>query len=63
MCPEALLLHYLDDLDSKMESMRAQFEREDTGGPWTSYNPALGRTLLNSRKYLEKQAKAEAAGE
>src|SRR5690349_10701948 len=28
MFPEALLLHYLDDLDSKMESMRAQFARE-----------------------------------
>ena len=28
MFPEALMLHYLDDLDSKMESMRAQFERE-----------------------------------
>ena len=29
MFPEALMLHYLDDLDSKMESMRAHFERED----------------------------------
>jgi len=28
MFPEALMLHYLDDLDSKMESMRAHFERE-----------------------------------
>lgn len=65
MCPEALLLHYMDDLDSKMESMRAQFAREsDNGGPWTGYNPALARPLLNSRKYLEpKNAKAESAGE
>src|ERR1700745_1711922 len=28
MFPEALMLHYLDDLDSKMEGMRAHFERE-----------------------------------
>ena len=28
MFPEALMLHYLDDLDSKMEAMRAHFERE-----------------------------------
>ena len=28
MFPEALMLHYLDDLDSKMEAMRAQFERD-----------------------------------
>lgn len=53
MFPEALLLHYLDDLDSKMEAMRAHFEREAVlDGPWTSYNPSLGRPLLNSEKYL-----------
>jgi 3'-5' exoribonuclease len=55
MFPEALMLHYLDDLDSKMESMRAQFEREsELETPWTSYNASLARTLLNTRKFLEK---------
>jgi 3'-5' exoribonuclease len=55
MFPEALMLHYLDDLDSKMESMRAQFEREaDFDSPWTSYNPSLARPLLNTKKFLEK---------
>ena len=55
MFPEALMLHYLDDLDSKMESMRAHFEREaGQEGEWTSYNPSLGRPLLNSRKVLER---------
>ena len=53
MFPEALMLHYLDDLDSKMEAMRAQFEREaGLDNPWTSYNPSLGRPLLNSEKFL-----------
>jgi 3'-5' exoribonuclease len=53
MFPEALMLHYLDDLDSKMEAMRAQFEREgDLESPWTSYNPSLGRPLLNTAKFL-----------
>jgi len=53
MFPEALLLHYLDDLDSKMEAMRAHFEREATlDGPWTSYNASLGRPLLNTEKFL-----------
>ena len=53
MFPEALLLHYMDDLDSKMEAMRAQFEREaDLENPWTSYNASLGRPLLNSAKFL-----------
>ncbi|MBS1852270.1 MAG: HD domain-containing protein [Acidobacteria bacterium] len=56
MFPEALMLHYLDDLDSKMESMRAHFEREvGLEGPWSSYNTSLGRPLLNTRKFLEKK--------
>jgi len=54
MFPEALMLHYLDDLDSKMEAMRAHFEREaQLEGPWTSYNASLGRPLLDSRKFME----------
>jgi 3'-5' exoribonuclease len=53
MFPEALMLHYLDDLDSKMEAMRAQFEREAAlDNPWTSYNSSLGRPLLNTEKFL-----------
>src|SRR5271169_5388011 len=53
MFPEALMLHYLDDLDSKMEAMRAMFEREaGMDSPWTSYNASLGRPLLNTEKFL-----------
>jgi len=48
-----VMLHYLDDLDSKMESMRAHFEREaELESPWTSYNSSLGRPLLNTAKLL-----------
>ena len=54
MFPEALMLHYLDDLDSKMEAMRAHFEREASlDGAWTSYNASLGRPLLNTEKFLK----------
>ena len=66
MFPEALLLHYLDDLDSKMEAMRAHFECEaELDGPWTSYNASLGRPLLDSRKFMlgEKTAAAKARAE
>jgi 3'-5' exoribonuclease len=66
MFPEALMLHYLDDLDSKMEAMRAHFEREAAHeGPWTSYNASLGRPLLDSRKFMqgEKLATENTAGE
>jgi 3'-5' exoribonuclease len=58
MFPEALMLHYLDDLDSKMESMRAHFER-DGDSEWTGYNSSLGRTLLNSAKVLASLAAGE----
>src|SRR6202171_1665204 len=62
MFPEALMLHYLDDLDSKMEAMRAHFEREAASeGPWTGYNSSLSRPLLNSAKFLEKKQTAAAA--
>src|SRR5215469_7628700 len=54
MFPEALMLHYMDDLDSKMEAMRAHFEREASlDGAWTSYNASLGRPLLNTEKFLK----------
>jgi 3'-5' exoribonuclease len=57
MFPEALLLHYLDDLDSKMESMRAHFEREaEVESVWTSYNGSLGRPLLNTAKFLSPKS-------
>ena len=66
MFPEALMLHCLDDLDSKMESMRAQLERDvELDSPWTNYNHSLARPLLNTRKYLrelETKKQAAAAG-
>src|SRR5579864_7990107 len=64
MFPEALLLHYLDDLDSKMESMRAHFKREEgMDSDWTTYNVSLGRVLLNTPKFIARaQAEREAKG-
>jgi 3'-5' exoribonuclease len=45
--PEALVVHYLDDMDSKLESMRAQYASEASReGDFTSRNRALGRELL-----------------
>jgi 3'-5' exoribonuclease len=64
MFPEALMLHYLDDLDSKMESMRAHFERElGSDAAWSGYNASLGRSLLNTAKFLAEKPKTEPAGE
>ncbi len=47
MFPEALVVHYLDDLDSKLASMRAQYATDkNRPGEWTARNRALGRELF-----------------
>lgn len=51
MFPEALALHYLDDLDSKLECMRASIA-ETPEAAWSSFNSALGRAVLNKEAYL-----------
>jgi len=54
MFPEALLLHHLDDLDSKMENMRALIERDPQAeGYFTGYSSALGRVALRKKRFLE----------
>ncbi len=59
MFPEALMLHYLDDLDSKMESMRAHEERDgNSESAWTGYNPSLSRSVLKTGKFLETKTAA-----
>jgi len=52
--PEAMLLHQIDNLDSRMECMRAFLEKDrQVDGCWTGYNPTLERSFLKKRKYLE----------
>ena len=51
--PEALLLHYLDDMDSKMECMRALLEKDaQTESDFTGWSQALERTVLKKDRYL-----------
>jgi 3'-5' exoribonuclease len=51
--PEAMLLHHLDNLDSKMECMRAMVDKDrHHEGPWTTYNASLDRAILKKLSYL-----------
>jgi 3'-5' exoribonuclease len=51
--PEALLLHYLDDMDSKMECMRALIANDrQLEGSFTAYHAALERSALKKDRYL-----------
>lgn len=60
--PEALLLHHLDNLDSKMECMRMLIEKDKlVDGVWTAYNSALDRSALKKCKFLEAEPVAGAA--
>jgi 3'-5' exoribonuclease len=52
MFREALLLHYLDDLDSKMAAIRSALDSDQGEGNWTAFSGALERRLLRSDRFL-----------
>jgi 3'-5' exoribonuclease len=55
--PEAMLLHHLDNLDSKMECMRALAANDrHMEGHWTGYSNSLERSVLKKAKYLADDA-------
>ena len=63
MIPEALLLHYLDDMDAKMQTMRAEFARSVAGGHGadevTDWVRSMDRPLLNTAAFLNKVNESE----
>ena len=51
MFAEALVVSFLDEMDSKLEAVREQYAADqDRPGDWTSRNPALKRELLKPPK-------------
>jgi 3'-5' exoribonuclease len=55
--PEAMLLHYLDDMDSKMECMQSLVTQDPhIDGEWTGYSHSLERTILKKMRFLEGKA-------
>jgi len=52
---EAVVLHYLDDLDSKMAAMRATLESAGGEDEWTERNPSLRRQLLRTDDFLSAE--------
>ena len=63
MIPEAVLLHYLDDMDAKMQTMRAEFARNLAGGrgagDLTDWVRSMERPLLNTAAFLSKTSEPE----
>jgi len=59
--PEAMLLHYLDDMDSKMECMRSLIAQDrQVEGEWTSFSQPLQHSVLKKLRYLEGSPKPPA---
>jgi 3'-5' exoribonuclease len=57
--PEAVALHAIDDLDSKMAAMRATIELASGAAAsemWTERNPSLRRSLLRGKQFLAATA-------
>ncbi len=56
MTAEALLLHYLDDLEAKMQTLRSEFAKAAANGTGagepTDYVRSMERPLLDTRAYL-----------
>jgi 3'-5' exoribonuclease len=47
--PEALLVHYLDDLDGKLEVMFRAVKEEAGSGSWSPFSRALDRMIYRTR--------------
>jgi 3'-5' exoribonuclease len=60
MIPEAIVLHYLDNLDAKMQTVRSELERAEAAGrsasELTEWVRPLERQLLNTQGFLESRA-------
>ncbi|MEZ2346836.1 3'-5' exoribonuclease YhaM family protein [Terriglobus sp. RCC_193] len=58
MTPEALVFSAIDDLEAKMQNMRAEFSRAVESGKQpdevTDFSRSMERPLLNSKAYLER---------
>jgi 3'-5' exoribonuclease len=60
MIREALVFHYLDDLDSKLAAARAALALDSGEPEWSAYSGALGRKFLRLDQFLKpSNAKAE----
>jgi 3'-5' exoribonuclease len=60
---EALMLHYLDNLDSKMQAVRNAIEKDHhVDGCWTGLCRGLERSLLKKEKYLSEAVAQSSPG-
>ena len=61
MIREAMVFHYLDDLDSKMAAVRVALATPSGDDEWSSYSSALGRKFLNLDEFLKASSQQPSA--
>jgi len=59
MIREALVFHYLDDMDSKVAAVRSALAVESGEEGWSAYSGALGRKFLRLDRYLAEPLAGE----
>jgi 3'-5' exoribonuclease len=59
MIREALVFHYLDDMDSKVAAIRTAMAFDGGEEAWSAYSGALGRKFLKLEKYLAEETPVE----
>lgn len=57
--PEAVLFHYLDQIDSKMAAMQETIMSGQSDEEWTGRNAALGRPLLRLARFRKDEGPGE----
>src|SRR6202034_4449016 len=64
MTPEAILLHYLDNLEAKMQTVRSELTKAEANGragdEMTDWVRSMDRQLLNTQAFLSMAGGAEA---
>jgi 3'-5' exoribonuclease len=56
MIREAMVFHYLDDLDSKLAAVRVALAAPSGDDEWSAYSAALGRKFLKLDEFLKPAA-------
>ena len=59
MIREAMVFHYLDDLDSKLAAVRVALATPSGDEEWSAYSGALGRKFLRLDKFLKEEPPAK----
>jgi hypothetical protein len=54
MIREAMVFHYMDDLDSKIAAVRAALASGAGDDQWSAYSAALGRKFLRTDEFVKQ---------